>query len=168
MITVTATDLLKTIDATLVQYVEPSLGDIGGKSALATVRHLLNFVKVRIEREGQVLLDDIAALKLTLADVIAYHRAAGDDAGATEQALNAAPAPDPTKYRSLNDLSAEAATLRETLYRALARLQALRAARGDDPRYKALRAAIRAYIVRQIEQEGEIVAPAFFGRGPRR
>jgi hypothetical protein len=168
MITVTATDLLKTIDATLVQYVAPSLGDIGGRSALATVRHLLNFVQVRIEREGQVLLDDIAALKLTLAEVLAYHRAAGDDASATEKALTAAPAPDATKYRSLNDLSAEAGALREALYQALTRLQALRATRGQDPQYKALRATIRAYIVRQIEQEGEIVAPAFFGRGPRR
>jgi len=168
MITVTTTDLLNTIDAALVQYVEPSLGDIGGRSALATVRHLLHFVQVRIEREGQVLLDDIAALKSTLTEVSSYHRSTGDDAGAAAEALDAAAAPDATKYRSLNDLAIEARALREALYKALARLQALRATRGDNPQYKALRATIRAYIVRQIEQEGEIVAPAFFGRGPRR
>lgn len=170
MITVSATDLLRAIDATLVDKVEPLLTDIGGRSALATVRHLLNFVRVRIEREGQTLLDDIAALRSLLAAVAAYHAAAGDDAASETigVALNVVPRPDPARYQSLDDLTVEAAGLREMLHTALAHLQSLRGARAEDDGYRAIRAAIRDYTVRQIEEEGEIVAPAFFGRGPRR
>lgn len=168
MITVSATDLLRVIDATLVSKVEPSLGDVNGRSALATVRHLLNFVRVRIEREGAMLIEDDAALRALLSQVADYHRAAGDAAAAHEitAALEAAPTADASA--SLDDLTAEARALREALHGALARLQGLRGERGDDPAYREIRAAIRAHIVRQIEAEGELVAPAFFGRGPRR
>lgn len=170
MITATATDLLRTIDATLVAKVEPSLSDLTGRSALATVRHLLNFVRVRIEQEGQILVDDIAALRSLLVDVAAYHRDAGDreDAAAVDVALSAAPPPDPARYRSLDALTQEDAVLREALHRALARLQDLREQRRDDAAYGTIRAAIRAQVVKQIEREGELVGPAFFGRGPRR
>lgn len=170
MITVSATDLLRTIDATLAEKVAPSLSDLTGRSALATVRHLLNFVRVRIEQEGQVLVDEIAALHPLLASIADYHDNAGDavEADALRVTLAAAPLPDITRYRSLDDLTGEAAVLREALHGALARLQALRETRGGDDAYRAVRTAIRAQVVRQIEQEGSIVAPAFFGRGPRR
>ena len=170
MTTVRISDLLRTIDATLAEKVAPSVGDIGGRSALATVRHLLNFVRIRVEDEGQALVDDIAALQSLLGNLRDYHAKAGDaaPASAIAAALDRLPAPDPARYHSLDGLAADAAMLRETLHDALASLQSLRAERGDDPAYRAARAAIRAYMVRQIEQEGEIVAPAFFGRGPRR
>lgn len=170
MITVSATDLLRVIDATLADKVEPSLSDLTGRSALATVRHLLNFVRVRIEEEGQVLIDDIAALRALLAEIVDYHHLAGDAAqsAATQAALAAAPVRHPARYPSLDDLGSEAKALREALHQALARLQALRPTRRDDPAYLAIRVAVRAVVVREIEQEGEVVAPAFFGRGPRR
>lgn len=170
MITVSATDLLRVVDATLLQKVEPSLSDMNGRAALATVRHLLNFVLVRIEKEGQTLTEEIAATRPLLADIAAYHEAAGDaaDAQVVRAALAAAPTGDPARYRSLDDLTAETAALREALHRALANLQSKRDARGDDAAYLAIRAAIRTHVVRQIEAEGELVAPAFFGRGPRR
>lgn len=170
MITVSATDLLRVIDATLVDKVAPSLGDVNGRSALATVRHLLHFVRVRIEQEGQMLADDGAALRTLLAEIADYHSAAGDaaEAAAVQTALAATPERRPDRYATLDDVSDEARGLREALHQALAQLQAFRAARRDDPAYRAIRAAIRSVIVREIEREGEIVAPAFFGRGPRR
>lgn len=170
MITVSATDLLRVVDATLIEKVEPSLSDMNGRAALATVRHLLNFVLVRIEKEGQTLSDEIAATRTLLADIAAYHDAAGDadDAEVMRAALAKLPTADPAHYKSLDDLDREAAILREALHRALASLQAKRDERGDDNAYRAIRDAIRAQIVSQIEAEGEIVAPAFFGRGPRR
>jgi hypothetical protein len=170
MIHPTATELLRTIDETLVQKVEPSLGDVGGRSALATVRHLLNFVRVRIEREGQVLMDDIAALRPLLAQISDYlwSQAEADAAGVVDRAVAANGQRPPGRYPALDDLAQEAGVLREALHGALARLQDMRSVHGNEPRYQAVRAEIRAYVVRQIEEEGEIVAPAFFGRGPRR
>lgn len=170
MITVSATDLLRVVDATLVEKVEPSLSDMNGRAAFATVRHLLNFVLVRIEKEGQALTDEIASTRPLLADIAAYHDGAGDaaDAQAVRDALAEVPSADPARYQSLDDLAKETGALREALHRALANLQAKREARGGDEAYRAIRAAIRAQIVRQIETEGEIVGPSFFGRGPRR
>lgn len=166
----TATDLLRNIDATLAEKVEPSLSDVTGRSALATVRHLLNFVRIRIEMEGQLLTDDIAALRALLAEASGYCRRVGEDGAADdiERALAERQAPEPGRYRNLDDLAVEAGSLREALYRTLSRLQALRSRYGDSPEYAAIRSAIRDYTTRQIEDEGTMVAPAFFGRGPRR
>jgi len=170
MTTISISDLLLTIDTTLAERVAPSVEEIGGRSALATVRHLLNYVRVRVEQDGQALVDDIAALRNLLGELSDYHNQAGDAAAATaiDDALGSLPPPDPSRYRSLNELAADAAILREALYGTLATLQGLRDTRGGDPAYREARAAIRTYIVRQIEQEGDIIAPAFFGRGPRR
>jgi hypothetical protein len=44
----------------------------------------------------------------------------------------------------------------------------LGARHGDEPAYQAIRAAIREYMVWQVEQEEKLIAPAFFGQGPRR
>jgi hypothetical protein len=170
MIYPTTTDLLRTIDATLADKVEPSLSDLTGRSALATVRHLLHFVRIRIEGEGQILHADIAATRHLLERIAAYHTEAGDTARAATLASRLAactPAGADT-YRSLEHLADEAAGLNELLHASLARLQALRGERRDDAAYQAIRAAIRAHLTTQIENEGTLVAPAFFGRGPRR
>ena len=170
MITVSATDLLRVVDATLTQKVEPSLGNVDGRSALATVRHLLNFVRMRIEREGQMLLDDIFVLKPLLARTAAFLRAAGAvaEASAIEMELSRVPDPDPRHYRSLDDLAVDAGVLREALHGALGILQGMRTDHGEKADYANLRSDIRHYLVRQIEAEGEIVGPSFFGKGPRR
>lgn len=170
MITVSATDLLRLVDATLAQKIDPALDDTGARSALTTVRHLLRFVRVRIEQEGQTLTREIAATGTLLEAVAAYHDGAGDGPAAEPiRATLAAVSPhDPTCYLSLDDLTAVTARLREALHHALAHLQTLRPARGDDPHYRAIRAAIRQQVIGQIEAEGNLVAPAFFGRGPRR
>ena len=170
MILPTATDLLRNIDATLAEKVEPSLSDVTGRSALATVRHLLNFVRIRIESEGQQLLDDIATLRPLLEQVGRFFRAVQEDApaSAVEGALAQVPSPDPTHYRTLDELAQEANGLRRALHDALSHLQSLRQRLGADEDYRGVRESIRRYITRQIEAEAELIEPAFFGRGPRR
>ena len=173
MINPTAVDILRTVDATIVNQIEPSLSDISGRSAMATVRHLLRHVMVRIETEGQLLTDDIAALRRLLAETRDYLATPGaDHEGAAlsakiDSVLTGSPR-DPALYPNLTMLASEAGALRACLFDALKHLQAIRGARRDDSAYASLRAAIRGYLVTQIEQEEAIIGPAFFGRGPRR
>jgi hypothetical protein len=166
-------DILRTVDANIEAKVEPSLSDLTGRSAMATIRHMLRHVMVRIEDEGQILTDDIAALRPLLQKVSAYFASLGEaQAGMAEAAeIDAVlkdSARDPAKYPSLAILGEEAGRLRECLYQALRRLQEIRDGRAGDAAYKSVRDAIRQYIAYQIEQEDKLIRPAFFGRGPRR
>src|SRR3546814_197376 len=110
MIHPSATDILKTIDATIEAKVIPALGDLDGRSAITTVRHLLRLVRVRIEEEGQILTDDIAELRKLLPNVAAYLRAVGTsqaEAGHIDAALVEA-ATDSARYPTLDHLAEEA------------------------------------------------------------
>jgi hypothetical protein len=159
---------LKTVDATIEAKVIPSLKDLDGRSAIATVRHLLRLVRVRIEEEGQVLADDLAALRRLLPTIAAYrHPIDPSEAERIEAALKTA-APDAGRYPSLDRLAEEAGQLREAVYQALKHLQGMRDSHGNDADYRETRAAIRDYIVWQNEQERKLIAPAFYGQGPRR
>lgn len=165
-----ATDILKTVDATIEAKVIPSLKDLDGRSAIATIRHLLRLVRVRIEEEGQILVDDVAALSNLLPTVASYLRSVGGaevEAGRIEQVLETA-APEAGRYPSLDQLAEQAGKLREAVYRALKQLQEMRDSHGNDANYRATRSAIRDYIVWQNEQERKLIAPAFYGQGPRR
>ena len=170
MIHPTATDILKNIDATLAAKVGPSLVDLDGRSAMATVRHLLRLVLVRCEDEGQILLDEIHRLRGLLPGVRDYLRAidAGPEQRERIEKALAESAPDDTRYPRLDVLAERLAGLREALYRALQTLQAMRAERREQPEYRAIRAAIRDYVVWQNEQERKLIAHAFYGKGPRR
>jgi len=169
----TAIDILRTIDATIADQIEPSLSNLAGRSAMATVRHLLRHVMVRIETEGQLLTDDIAALRRLLTELRDYFaslesRHDGTALSARIDRTLTTPYRDPTQYPNLAMLAAEAGALRECLCLGLKHLQAIRNDRRADPAYASLRSAIRAYVTAQIEQEEEIIGPAFYGRGPRR
>jgi hypothetical protein len=167
----TAVDILRTIEATIVEKIEPSLSDLSGRSASATIRHLLRHVIERLQHEGELLTEDIDALRGVLAKARDYFHSLGSEQGAGHAAaiesvlLPRRPAP---TYATLEMLATEAGALRCCLYQALKQLQALRERQRQDPQYVALRGAIRAYLVTQIEHEERIIAPAFFGRGPRR
>jgi len=164
-------DILKTIDATIEAKVDPSLKDLTGRSAMATIRHLLRLVKVQIELEGQILTDDIAALRALLPRVRDYLASLEGGSGSEPEKIDNALTPaasDPTRYRTPDSLAEETAVLRECLYHTLRYLQGLRDARGEDEDYKAIRAAIRDYMVWQIAEEDKLIAPAFYGQGPRR
>jgi hypothetical protein len=166
MIHPSATDILKTIDATIAAKIEPSLSDLDGRSATATVRHLLRLVRVRIEEEGQILTDDIAALRKLLPRVRDYLQP-HEQAGRIEAALAEAGG-DASRYPSLDRLAGEAGVLREAVYQALKALQTMRGERENDAHYRAMRSAIGDYIVWQYEQERKLFAAAFYGQGPRR
>jgi hypothetical protein len=166
----TVTDILKTIDATMTAKVMPSITDLDGQSAATTIRHLLRLVLVRTEEEGQTLLDEINQLRRLLPGVREYLQAT--DAGVEQrQRIDTALAEgdeDDTRYPRLDTLAERLGGLREALYQALKALQALRRERHEQPEYRAVRAAIRDYIVWQNEQERKLIAPAFYGQGPRR
>jgi len=164
----TAEDVLRTIEATLENVIKPGLSNVPERSAAATIGHLLRHVRVRLAAEGQILTDDIAALRALLPRVQRFLDEAGQqrDAGLIAAAL--ADAPDAPGYASLTALGARACRLRGALQSGLAALQALRSALGEDHTYLALRAAIRDYMAVQIEAERCLIEPAFLGFGPRR
>jgi hypothetical protein len=168
MIHPSATDILKTIDATIEAKIIPSLKDLDGRSAITTVRHLLRLVRVRIEEEGQILTDDIAALRKLLPGVRDYLTTLGTGSEVVTK-IDAALAPNAEdRYPSLDRLAEEAGAMREAVYQALKHLQTVRDERKDDAGYRAVRTAIRDYTVWQNEQERKLIAPAFYGQGPRR
>ena len=171
MIHPTATELLQTIDATIAEKIEPALGDnLTGKSALATVRHLLRLIRIRIELEGQILSDDIDRLGPLLADVDAYLGTLPDQDGTvTKQIADARSSLDPPSgYETLDQIGGRAKALREALYQALTHLQAIREDHRDEPGYTAIRDAIRAYMVAENADERKMMEPAFYMQGPRR
>jgi hypothetical protein len=167
----TAVDILRTIEATIVEKIDPSLSDLSGRSASASVRHLLRHVIERLRHEGDLLTEDIGALR----DVLTKTRDYFVSLGTRESTAWAAPIESllarkqaASQYPTLDIVGAQAEALRRCLYDALGQLQEIRQLHQRDLRYVALRSAIRAYLVTQIEHEEQIIAPAFFGRGPRR
>lgn len=167
MIVPTAREVLAMIERTLTDVVEPDCGTMAARSALATTGHLLRHVQLRLEHEGQVLTDDIAALRPLLHDVAAWLDRTGAPVASIAAALSRTFRAT-NAYPTLESLGEEAGTLRHALTDALERLIALRADHGTDPAYLALRQDIRTYLAAQINAEAVYVGPAFTGKGPRR
>lgn len=169
MIYPSAAQILRTIETTLVDVVEPAAGNVAARSALATIGHLLRHVVLRLDDEGQMLTDDIAALQALLAQLRDYLEGAGDGPQAANiaQALERA-APVTDRYPSLTLMAERASTLRQSLQDALAYLQSQRPERGADETYLTVRALIRDYLAFQIRAEAALIHPAFENKGPRR
>ncbi|WP_327753820.1 hypothetical protein VVT58_19035 (plasmid) [Sphingobium sp. SJ10-10] len=169
MIHPSAVQIVRAIETTLVDVVEPASGSIAARSALATIGHLLRHVALRIECEGQLLADDIAALRSLLGQLHDYLRSAGDEAQAIEvaKALERA-APDPGRYPSLALMAERTAILLQSVQDVLAYLQERRPERAEDSVYLAARALIRDYLAYQIKTEAALIHPAFEDKGPRR
>jgi hypothetical protein len=166
-----AVHLLRTIDAALADKVAPSVTDLTGRSALATIRHLLRLVRVRIENEGQILNEEAYALRVLLGRIGVYLRTTGD-AGVTEadkiDAALGADQPDPDRYPDLLSLGVRVNGLRTSLHDVLMHLTAVAAAHANDAAYTNIRDAIRKHLGWQVMQEDQLVAAAFYGQGPRR
>lgn len=167
MIVPNAREVLAMIERTLTDVVEPECGTMAARSALATTGHLLRHVQLRLEHEGQVLTDDIAALRPLLRDLGVWLDAAGETVASVPTALSRSFRAQ-NAYPTLESLGEEAGALRHALTDALERLIALRPAHGTDPAYLALRQDIRTYLAAQIIAEAAYVGPAFTGKGPRR
>jgi hypothetical protein len=166
-----AVHLLRTIDAALVEKVGPSVTDLTGRSALATIRHLLRLVRVRIEDEGQILTEEAHALRVLLERIGVYLRTTGDPGVSEADKIDAAlgaDQPDPVRYPDLLSLGVRVNGLRTALHDSLMHLTAIAATHLNDAAYSDIRDAIRKHLGWQVMQEDRLVAAAFYGQGPRR
>ena len=167
MIVPTASEVLATIETTLVNVVVPDARSTSALSALATTGHLLRHVQLRLELEGQILTDDIAALRPLLADTSTWLSAQGNYVASVPTALGTTWR-ESGAYPTLASLASEAGAMRHSLTDVLERLIELRDAHRDDQAYLALRTRIRTYLAGQIQSEAAIIDPAFAGKGARR
>lgn len=169
MIHPSAAQIVRNIEATLVDIVEPAVQTTTARSALATIGHLLRHVALRIEQEGQVLADDIALQTRLLHDIATYCETVGDTARADgiHAVLAKAAEPD-SAYPSLAIMGARTSLLGQAIQDMLIHLQTQRETRQADPAYQAARAAIRGYLAKQVLAEGALIHPAFEDKGPRR
>jgi hypothetical protein len=164
MIFPSTSELLACIEGNLVRKVEPAVSDPKALSAVATIKHLLRLLGERVRNEGQILCDDIAALRELLPD-LAAHFAGTSLAAQIEAALK----PDSAgsgDYRNLDSLAAEANRLREALHAVAATVHTADSAVLS--RHEGVRAKIKTYILHEIAEETRLIDPAFTGRGPRR
>ncbi len=167
MIVPSAKHVLAIVERTLEESVVPDATSTSARSALATIGHLLRHVQLRLEQEGQILSDDIAALRALLPDMADWLAGADQDVAPLRATL-ARRFREEGRYPDLGSLGEEAGALRHALTDALGRMVALRDDAGTDEAYKELRSRARAYLASQIQAEAALVDPAFAGKGPRR
>jgi hypothetical protein len=171
MLLPTSVDVLRSIERTLETVIAPALTGTGERSALATIGHLLRHVALRIELEGQMLVDDIAAVRPLLAQVDGYlespprNDAEGSALRARLAQLLSRPA-QANGYRSVANLAEEVTALRQGVCEALDYVQTR--ASDADPQAKSVLDALLRYVAWETEQEAKIIDPAFEGFGPRR
>lgn len=160
MIHPSCAEVLATIQTGFEEQVVPHLHDIEARSAAATIGHLLRHVALRIEHEGQILLDDIARLEALLGGIAAWFETCG---AGDPRAIRAALTDDSPQgvYPGLGLLGERAMRLRGALVKAQEVLHGL----PDDG---GLREAVRGYIAAQLAEEARLIEPAFRGKGPRR
>jgi hypothetical protein len=171
MLLPTSADLLRCIERTLETVIAPTLTGSQERSAAATIGHLLRHVALRIEHEGQMLFNDIGILRPLLLQVDAYlgRRPADDARAARVRAKIAAALAYPVSsidYRDVASLAGEVSALRQGVCDALAFVQTQKsdAAGAAAPVHEAL----KRYVAWEIEQEAQLIDPAFEGFGPRR
>jgi hypothetical protein len=170
MLLPTSVDLLRCIERTLETVIAPALTGLGERSAAATMGHLLRHVRVRIEREGPMLNDEIGVVRPLLGQAEEYlSRLPPDDLAATQLRSRIGGLVGSTRnsggYRGVASLAEEVSALRQGVCDVLVLLQNRTA--GEDPDADRLRVAIQRYIVWEAEQEATIIDPAFEGFGPR-
>lgn len=172
MIYPTANDILRCIDQTLLASMDTDMPRMSVTSALATCRHLVRHVGLRIALEKPVLLDDIDQAGALLARVADYFESAGADHAAMVSNIRSALAKKPQlvtgKEDELDVIRERARELRELIYVTLAALQKFTAEQQAAKAYADTRQRIRDYMRYQIEQEARLIDPAFAGQGPRR
>lgn len=169
MIIPTAADVVRTLSAEFEKTIIPVLDKPLEKSTAQTMRHLLRFLEYRIEDEGQILLDEVIRLNDNLEKAASHFeaQAAGTSeshplAAAIRKTL--AEQQDPKIYPSLTLMAKRVSVMRQHVCDALAELQKTKEQEGSE----AIHNLLKEYIVWQIEQEGKMVKPAFWGHGPKR
>lgn len=170
MIYPTPSDILRCVDQTLLDNSDIELPRMSVKSALATSRHLIRHVELRLRLEPEILLDDIEKTTVLLNRVAGYLESlqAGEMAQAIRESLAEKAELLRGKADDVERIRARALLLREHVYAALKLLQQQDAAARDTDTYREVRRLIREYMAYQIEQESRLIHPAFAGKGPRR
>lgn len=168
MIIPTATDVVRTLGAKFEEEILPALTKPQEKRTGHTMRHLLRFLEYRLEEEGQILLDEIYRLT-DLLGIVASHFEENTSASPTASKIakairqNLAEKQDPKVYPSLSRMAQRVSVMRQHVCDALAELQ-----KAEGSQAEKVHQLLRDYLAWQIEQEGRMVKPAFWGQGPRR
>jgi hypothetical protein len=171
MLLPTSVDILRCVERTLETVIVPKLTGVGERSAAATIGHMLRHVALRVEKEGQILADEITVLRPLLAQVEAYldGQPREETEAARLRAATAALLGTPfakSGYRSVASLAEEVTALRQGVCNALAFVQKQMPQQAGSA--SALHEAILRYITWEIERESQVIDPAFEGFGPRR
>ncbi len=161
MIVPTAAQMLKTVQHTFDAELRPDLSSTATRSAAATISHMLRVVTLRIETEGQLLLDEGLRLDALLPRVRRWLEEQGLPSAAS---IAAAPPHAPGTYPSLALMAERNGALRQGVCDALEVLQAAEL----DADGRALLDELHGMIAWQLEQEGRMIDPATIGHGPRR
>jgi hypothetical protein len=167
MLLPTSVDVLRCVERTLQTVIEPALTGVAERSAAATIGHLLRHVALRIEREGAMLFTEIAKLRPLLADAESSLPADAESERVRDSIAAAlARHADYKGYRDVASLAEEVSALRQSACDALLSMQ-----QHQKPLTGSMKAAyeaLRRYIAWELEQEAQIIDPAFEGFGPRR
>lgn len=169
MLNPTPTQILRNIENTLVEVVEPAVTSTTARSAIATIGHLLRHVILYVEQGGQILTDDMADAYALLDQLTSYYTLDANDA-LLRQIADAVAQADKLAENclSLDDMAERAAILRQAVQDTLIDLQQQRTERAGDPAYDAIRQNVRDYLARQLTAEAALIHPAFADKGPRR
>jgi len=160
----TAAEILDTVIWTFDEQVLPTIGDELAKSLAFSISNLMRHVKLRIELEPAALVEDNADLHRLLGEIDDFARVSADlEVGSR---FRAAAGTIPSQTGDLAELTEQSTILRWGLCDAIEALQGVRAERGGDPDYVALRRKIWDYHDRSLDREAKWIVPAF--TGPRR
>ncbi|HKR47778.1 MAG TPA: hypothetical protein VJU59_50305, partial [Paraburkholderia sp.] len=165
-------EILHCVDHALLDASDPELGRMSVKSALATCRHMVRHVEVRLRLETAVLLDDIDTARSLLTQLATHVDTLGEGQARIAQHIRSTLVNESAELDSAGDdlarVRARALSLREQVYQTLVALQALDASIKDTAHYRQARGLIREYIAYELQQEARLIAPAFKGQDPRR
>jgi len=171
MLLPTSVDLLRCVERTLQTVIVPTLTGTAERSAARTIEHMLRHVVLRIEHEGRIFSAEIDLLRPLLERAQnVFDQSFGDvpETAAARAAVAAAlspPAPSHA-YRDVASLAAEVTALRQAVCEALRLIQqheaTLSAAAKD------LYEALKRYVAWELDNEAQLIDPAFEGFGARR
>lgn len=161
-------EILATIQASLNRDIIPALSDIDAISSAATIEHLLRYLAVRIDKEGEMLAKDIHRLERLLEKASEWFDETGIAPDARIKQVAELNGLNDGIYNSVRDLGERVLALRHALALVQQHMKGAIEPADQTPVFFALREDIRVYIAQQLQDEAELIEPAFFGRGPRR
>lgn len=159
-------DVLENLLATLDEKILPRITETDVLSALTSTKHLIRYALNQLTHEPDSFAAELPRLTALLGQAKEFLTAANDAPEILAQ-VNAAVAGDASPQNH-EALAARIQTLREGLHAALGHLIAHRETYIGNPAYTPLRDAIRDYLAWQNAEEAKIIAPTYYGRGPRR